>query len=89
MPDDRTNGPQDRSRIDTNEVHELRYWSQKFGVTIDELKAAVRRAGNSVKAVAVDLRRSPAGNLRAWKKPPASGGRPEFPSTAPAFNDRT
>jgi Protein of unknown function (DUF3606) len=38
-------GPADRARINVNEAHELRYWSQKFGCTPDELKAAVKSVG--------------------------------------------
>lgn len=34
-------GPQDRSRINLSEGYEVQYWSQKFGVTADELKAAL------------------------------------------------
>ena len=33
MPDDRTKkGPQDRSKINTQEPYEVRYWATKFGV---------------------------------------------------------
>jgi hypothetical protein len=49
-------GPQDRSRINTSEGHEVRYWSQKFGVSPEELKAAVRKVGNSAKAVENELK---------------------------------
>lgn len=52
MADDASKrGPQDRSRINTNEDYEVRYWSQKFGVSPQQLKAAVRRVGNSAEAV--------------------------------------
>ena len=50
-------GPQDRSRI-SSEDHEVRYWSQKFGVTPEQLKAAVRKVGNSAKAVERELKGS-------------------------------
>ena len=34
MADDRTNrGPQDRSRINLGEDYEVRYWTDKFGVS--------------------------------------------------------
>jgi hypothetical protein len=49
-------GPQDRSRISTSEDHEVRYWSQKFGVSAEQLKAAVRKVGNSAKAVEKELK---------------------------------
>jgi hypothetical protein len=44
-------GVQDRTRINLSEDYELRYWCEKFGVTEDELRAAVKRVGNSAKAV--------------------------------------
>jgi hypothetical protein len=49
-------GPQDRSRISTSEDHEVRYWSQKFGVSAEQLKAAVRKVRNSPKAVEKELK---------------------------------
>ncbi|MCW2573534.1 MAG: hypothetical protein JWO88_3592 [Frankiales bacterium] len=46
MADDRSKaGQQDRDRIDVNEEYELRDWSQKFGVTPDELISAVQKVG--------------------------------------------
>lgn len=44
-------GSPDRDRINVNEDYELQYWCEKFGVTRDELKKAVEKAGTSVKAV--------------------------------------
>jgi hypothetical protein len=44
-------GMQDRTRINTSEDYEVRYWSEKFGVSQDRLKAAVKKVGNSVSAV--------------------------------------
>jgi hypothetical protein len=44
-------GPRDRSRIDVHQSHELRYWSQKFGVTEDELRKAVADVGPMADAV--------------------------------------
>jgi len=38
-------GGQDRNRIDVSQDWELRYWSEKFGCSHDELKAAVQAAG--------------------------------------------
>ena len=37
--------PQDRRRINVNQEHELRHWSEKFGVTPDQLRDAVEAAG--------------------------------------------
>ena len=57
MSDDLTKkGDQDRTRINTNEDHEVRYWSQKFGVSADQLKTAVKKVGNSASAVEKELK---------------------------------
>jgi hypothetical protein len=57
MADDLTNrGAQDRARINVNEEHEMRYWREKFGVTADQLKAAVKAVGVEAKAVEQHLR---------------------------------
>ncbi|MBB5397354.1 DUF3606 domain-containing protein [Mucilaginibacter sp. AK015] len=44
-------GSPDRDRINVNEDYELQYWSEKFNISRDELKEAVKAAGTSVKAV--------------------------------------
>jgi hypothetical protein len=44
-------GSPDRDRINVNEDYELQYWSEKFGVSRDRLKEAVKAAGTSVKDV--------------------------------------
>jgi hypothetical protein len=49
-------GMQDRTRINTGEDYEVRYWSEKFGVSQDRLKAAVQKVGNSVSAVEKELK---------------------------------
>ncbi len=49
-------GIQDRTRINTGEDYEVRYWSEKFGVSQDRLKAAVQKVGNSVSAVEKELK---------------------------------
>jgi Protein of unknown function (DUF3606) len=48
-------GVQDRTRINLSEDYEVRYWCEKFGVTEDELRSAVKRVGNSAKAVENEL----------------------------------
>lgn len=59
MSDDLTNsGVQDRSRINVNEAHEIRYWTQHFGVSESGLRKAVAEVGVSVKAVADHLGKS-------------------------------
>ena len=57
MADDKTNrGSQDRNRINVNQEHELRYWSNKFGVTTQQLKKAVQQVGPMADAVERQLR---------------------------------
>jgi hypothetical protein len=52
MADDLSSrGPQDRSRVNVNETHELRYWTKELGVTEAQLRAAVAAAGTSAQAV--------------------------------------
>lgn len=59
MADDKTNrGPQDRSRINLNEDYEVRYWTDKFGVSKAQLEEAVREVGPSAETVETELRRS-------------------------------
>ena len=56
MADDKMKrAPQDASRINMNEDYEVRYWTQKFGVTKAQLAAAVKAAGVSATAVAAYL----------------------------------
>ena len=58
MADDRTTaGQADRLRINMNEDYEVRYWTQKWNVSREELAAAVRAAGVMVKDVAKKLGR--------------------------------
>jgi Protein of unknown function (DUF3606) len=49
-------GTQDRTRINIHEDHEIRYWTQKFGVSQDQLKAAVQKVGPSAAAVEKELK---------------------------------
>lgn len=44
-------GGQDRTRIDVNQDHELRDWSRKFGVTPEQLRAAVKAVGTQAAQV--------------------------------------
>ncbi|QJD91667.1 DUF3606 domain-containing protein [Duganella dendranthematis] len=54
MSDDLKNrGGQDRLRINVNEEHEVRYWTQELNVTKEELERAVKTAG----VMAVDVRK--------------------------------
>lgn len=46
MADDLSNrGPADRSRVNVNEPHEVKYWTGKFGCTKEELATAVKQVG--------------------------------------------
>lgn len=59
MADDKTKtGGQDRTRINVNEDYELRDWSQKFSVTPEQLKDAVKAVGTSATAVEEHLARA-------------------------------
>lgn len=50
-------GGQDRKRINVNEDYELRDWSNKFGVTPEELKKAVAAVGDQAEKVEEHLKR--------------------------------
>lgn len=57
MADDKTKaGGQDRTRINTSEDYEVRYWTEKFGVTAEQLKAAVQQVGTNAAAVEAHLK---------------------------------
>ena len=51
MDDKKHPGNPDRQRIDVNEDYELTDWSQKFGVSREELKEAVQAVGTMAKDV--------------------------------------
>jgi hypothetical protein len=62
-PDIRGDG--DRQRINVDQDYELRYWSDRLGVSADELRQAVRDVGPMADAVERHLRgRSQAGASR-------------------------
>jgi len=44
-------GSPDSKRINIEEDYEVSYWSDKFGISHDELKKAVNAAGTSAEAV--------------------------------------
>lgn len=58
MSDDKNqrNSP-DSKRINPNEDYEVRYWSEKFGVSAQRLKKAVEEVGNSPEKVQEHLRK--------------------------------
>ena len=49
-------GGGDRQRINVDQDYELRHWSEKFGVSSDELRRAVREVGPMVDDVEKHLR---------------------------------
>ena len=49
-------GAGDRQRINVDQDYELRHWSQKLGVSPDELRRAVREVGPMADAVEQHLR---------------------------------
>jgi hypothetical protein len=54
VADDKTqNESQDRINVEAQD--ELAYWSKLLGISEDELRAVVRRVGNSVDAVALEI----------------------------------
>ena len=57
MTDDKTKtGGQDRQRISLSEDYEVRDWAAKFGVSEDQLRAAVGKVGNMADDVERELR---------------------------------
>lgn len=45
-------GQHDRTRINLSEDYEVEYWTKKWGITKEQLAAAVKTAGPSSGAVA-------------------------------------
>jgi hypothetical protein len=57
MSDDKTKtGGQDRSRISLSEPYEVRDWAKKFGVSKEELTAAVKKVGSKASDVEAHLK---------------------------------
>jgi hypothetical protein len=57
MADDKTKvRPQDSNRVNVNEDYELQYWSEKFGVSREQLKSAVQQVGPIASDVVTHLR---------------------------------
>lgn len=57
MSDDKSKpGGQDRKRISLSEDYEVRDWSKKFGVSKEELTAAVKKVGNVAADVEAHLK---------------------------------
>lgn len=58
-------GPRDRNRINVQEDWELKYWSRTFGVSEEQLKAAVQYVGSYAKDVREYFERQGRGARRA------------------------
>jgi hypothetical protein len=57
MADDlKKSGGQDRKRINVSEAYELRDWAARFGVSKEQLKAAVQAVGDQADKVEQYLR---------------------------------
>lgn len=58
MSDDKSKaGPADAKRINVNEAYEVRYWTGALGVSEEQLREAVKRAGVMADDVRAELRR--------------------------------
>ena len=55
MDDLKKRGAQDRARINVNEQHELRYWTDTLGISEQRLRELVKEVGPSVEAVRAQL----------------------------------
>jgi hypothetical protein len=56
-------GDGDRQRINVNQEHEVRYWSQKLGVSAEELRHAVKDVGPMALAVEQRLKGNRKGHV--------------------------
>ncbi|SDY65312.1 Protein of unknown function [Lysobacter sp. yr284] len=54
--DSHRRGPEDRARISLEQAHELRYWTERFGVDERRLREAIAAVGVSADAVERYLR---------------------------------
>jgi len=60
MADDRNDrGTRDRQRVNMSEDYEVAHWTQKGGVSREELAGAVRQVGQMSAAVAKQLGKEP------------------------------
>ena len=48
-------GQPDRSKINMQEEHEVKYWTHELGVSKERLRQAVEKVGNSAAAVRKEL----------------------------------
>jgi hypothetical protein len=57
MDDLKNRGAQDRARINVNEPHEVRYWTEQLQVSEEQLRKVVGEVGVSADAVRQKLGR--------------------------------
>jgi hypothetical protein len=58
MSDDKSKmGGADRTRVNVHEKYEVQYWTNKWKVTEDELRAAVKKVGVMVSDVERELKK--------------------------------
>ena len=50
-------GPYDRSRINMNDGYEVRYWARELDVSVEQIRAAVRKVGPLLDDVRRELKR--------------------------------
>jgi hypothetical protein len=53
-------GPAHRSRVDINQDHEVRYWTEEIGCTATQLREAVRAVGPMVRNIREHLKKAEA-----------------------------
>lgn len=70
-------GGQDRQRIDVNQDYELRDWSEKFGVTREQVKEAVQAVGDRADKVEQYLRGRESGGSGSAERGGSGGSRGE------------
>lgn len=51
-------GPQERAKVNMDQDHEVEYWTKKWGVSENQLRAVVKATGPSTDAVAKYLGKS-------------------------------
>lgn len=57
MSDDKSKrGPADRRRINPNEEYEVRHEAEKLGVSPEQVRAAIKKVGDSREAVEREIR---------------------------------
>ena len=64
----RNSGRPDRDKINIEEDYEVQYWSEKFGVSVEELTAAVKEVGATASDVQRELKTH--SHYRAKEKEP-------------------